>query len=147
MAAGLALCCLSAGPEIWREHALPAQEDLRPVVEYLRREEQPGDRIFVTPGAVLAFRYYSRRSPRAWIAATANDGYYEGRTLVLTLQTGIRYANELRQELARPGRLWMVASHLYPGEPTLDEVLDSIGGERRPKLVLKPNGSALYLTE
>jgi mannosyltransferase len=125
----------------------PGPEELRPVIAYLDKHQGPGDRIFVTPGARLAFEYYTRNQNWTWIAGTPNDGYFEGKTLRLTLQNEMRYVEDLRRELGRPGRLWLVASHLHPVEPSLSEVLDYIGRSGRVQPVIKQQGAELFLAQ
>jgi uncharacterized membrane protein len=106
-------------------------EHLRPLVDTLKREVQPSDRIYVYSGAVPAFTYYYREPQPAWIESTGN------------LATLSSYNSQLDMLTAQPGRLWLVFSHCVAEECTY--IADYAGQKRRVELKGETTGATLYL--
>ncbi len=138
-------------------------EELRPVLEELRRAWRPGDTLYLHPGAQYAFRYYSDcdcldpRSPRLdeLVPFTRVNGdstrspAIESRSKSLVVgRRVVTDARLLRDDLAGlRGRVWFVYSHsdihderLF-FESEVPRVLDGLG--TRLATVERPGAAAL----
>jgi hypothetical protein len=106
-------------------------EQLAPVLEKVRRDIQPGDRVYVYYSAVPAFTFYTREHPLG----------------EATVTFGEEHRNDpagYRTELAKlHGRVWIVFSHPHNYEETvIRTALDCRGPcEREVKL----HGAAAWL--
>ena len=109
------------------------QEHLRPVVETLKKELRPGDRIYVHWGAWAAFRYYWRDRSEPFI------------TGVPCAADPPKCLQEVDQVFSVPGRAWLVFSH-DPKEHCVN-VVARIAKSRKCSLVASDSGAWLYLVE
>lgn len=106
-------------------------EHLRPLVDTLKREVQPGDRIYVYSGAAPAFSYYYREPQSTWIESRGNRA------------TPSSYNSQLDMLTAQPGRLWLVFSHCVADECIY--IADYAGQKRTTELKGETTGATLYL--
>jgi uncharacterized membrane protein len=102
-------------------------ENLKPLVQQLNEDIQPGDRVFVCSGAMPAFRYYYRRDLGAVVGGSATEMWQE----------------EYSKLLDNPGRVWLVVSHC--GDPLTyvrfaaeHRLIDEIGSRSQAWLYLSP---------
>ena len=100
------LIAIAAGSAIFlaRYHAEPGGQEMRPVMAYLERHVEPGDRILVNKDAIPQFRYYYRGSPGAAVL---------GRETVIRDFTG--EAAQLMRADPR-ARWWLLFSHGWTDE-------------------------------
>jgi hypothetical protein len=86
----------------------PRSEELAPLLNSVREEWQPGDKVYVYYGAAPGFTFYTRENPFP-------PGVVIGRE-----HRGERtpYRDELAQ-LAESGRIWIIFSHTYQSEESL----------------------------
>lgn len=113
----------------------PNPEHVRPAIEALVGAWRDGDRIFVTPRAVPAARYYLRDGGKPWIAGRGSRAEYQ---------------EQLREALRQRGRVWIVFTHFDPAENTADIVLPlagESGGGRAMRRVYGAAGAEVYLAE
>lgn len=106
-------------------------EHLRPLVETLQREVQPGDRIYVYSGAVPAFSYYYRESQPTWMESIGERA------------TPSTYIPQLDMLTAQPGRLWLVFSHCVAEECAY--ISDYTAQKRTIQPKGETTGAMLYL--
>ena len=126
------LALLIAAPLLETSQTLrkpPRREELNPVLEAVRSEFRPGDRVYVYAGAVPAFTFYSRELPFPEVTL------------------GGEHRDDpagFRAELARlRGRVWVVVSHRRgDDEAVMRATLDARGACERT--VTCP-GAAAYL--
>lgn len=109
----------------------PRQEELHPVLEAVRSEFRPGDRVYVYSGAVPAFTFYSRERPFPAGAVTLGEEHRGDPA-------------GFRAELAQlRGRVWVIVSHRRGDEEAvMRATLDGRGECQRT--VTRP-GAAAYL--
>ena len=110
----------------------PRSEELAPLLNTVREEWQPGDKVYVYYGATPAFTYYTRDNPFP-------PGVVLGRE-----HRGQRtpYRDELVQ-LAGSGRVWIIFSHVYQSEDSLIRAYAEGFGVCRK--TLHAPGAAAYL--
>lgn len=91
---------LPAGREIYNNLTKPVRrEEMRPLVEYLKQNLRPDDRIYVYYRAKPAFKYYYQ-------------GNYKNVTLGKSHRDDItKYGPEIEKILKRNIRIWIVFSH------------------------------------
>ena len=139
----------------------PRKQELRPVLEEVRSQAQPGDALFLHPASQYAFRYYadceclasaeelSRRFPfdRSTVEPTTRRRSVPSRRDSSSAPGAT--GRQLRRRLdGVNGRLWVIFSHVRgPDEQrfvevTLPTVLDDLG-ERRA--VVRRPGATAYL--
>lgn len=103
-AALLAAIAVGSGIFLVRYHDEPGGQEMRPVMTYLERHAQRGDRILVNKDAIPQFRYYYRGSPEAAVL---------GRETVIRDFT----AEAARLMRAAPqARWWLLFSHGWSDE-------------------------------
>ncbi|MDD5674318.1 MAG: hypothetical protein PHC61_09150 [Chitinivibrionales bacterium] len=96
----------------------PKREELRPVMEYIKKNQRKNDLIYLYYGAQPAFRYYAPRFGFVYVKAI------EG---VCSRSDEKAYFKQL-DALQNKGRLWFVCSHAYSGEEdALLKHLDGLG--------------------
>ena len=100
------LIAIAAGSAIFlaRYHAEPGGQEMRPVMTYVERHLEPGDRILVNKDAIPQFRYYYRGNPDAAVL---------GRETVIRDFTG--EAAQLMRADPR-ARWWLLFSHGWTDE-------------------------------
>jgi hypothetical protein len=132
-AATLVLLAALAFPAASRSFGEPGylRQDMAPLVDDLRAQLEPGDRVYVFHAAVPAFRYYVRKEPIPYLAGAI----------------GASSEAELRQDAAKlpAGRVWVVLSSFWSGE---DLILRGILEERGERLMKHIHGGTvleLYL--
>lgn len=109
----------------------PRHEELRPVIERVRAELQPDDRVFVYYGAAPAFRFYTRAYPFAVNAVTVGEEHRGD-------------PPAYRAELAQlKGRVWVLVSHRHGDEETL--LRATLDGRGVCERTVKRPGAAGYL--
>lgn len=114
-----------------------AREEVRPLVDVLRREARPGDAIYVYYGALPAWRYCTRDGSPAGV---------EVLTGIRSREDPGRYAADLSR-LGRRRRAWVLVSHAYDWG-TVDEralILGRLGRAGRPVSVDQAPGAVLGL--
>ena len=84
------------------------KEQLSPVLDQLRTEMQPGDRVYVYYSAVPAFTFYTRDKQFPPEAVTLGTEFRENSTA--------GYRGELNQ---LHGRVWVIFSHPHKHEETI----------------------------
>ena len=121
-----ALCVLIVGVGTYPVAAIPPpyhNEDVKPVLKYMRNNWRPGDILYVFNGATIAFTFYSLD--------------YDFRTNEYVLGRchrgdNIRYRQELDRFRGRP-RVWILLAHAIPYLRERDDIvtyLDAIGLRR-----------------
>lgn len=126
---------LLVGAPLWESVELlrkpPRHEELAPVLQTVRGELRPGDRVFVYYGAVPAFSFYTREQPFAAEAVTLGEEHRGDPAAY-------------RAELAKlHGRVWVVVSHRHGDEEAvMRPTLDARGACERE---VKRPGAAAYL--
>lgn len=111
----------------------PRSEQLAPVLEQVRAELRPGDRVFVYYGAVPAFTFYTREQPFPAGSITLGEEHRDNPAAYRTDLAG------------QHGRVWLVTSHRHgTDEAEALTVLDGRGARRRE---VKQTGAAAYLYE
>ena len=109
----------------------PRSEQLAPVLERVRAEYRPGDRVFVYYGAVPAFRLYTRERPFPAEAVTLGAEHR-------------RAPAEYRSELAGlHGRVWVIVSHRHGTE--VEEMLVALDARGTREREVKRTGATAYL--
>jgi hypothetical protein len=99
-------------------------EELAPVLQTVRAEMQPGDRVYVYPGAEPAFVFYTRGQPFPAEAVT--------------------FGKEHQTDLANlRGRVWVIISHPRGDEETVIRTLLDTRG--RCEYECKQSGASAYL--
>jgi hypothetical protein len=86
----------------------PRYEQLTLTLEDVRKEWQPGDKVYLYYGAVPAYEFYTREQP--FVPGVVLGTEYRGR------RTG--YRDELRQFAGEP-RVWVIFSHRHQAEESL----------------------------
>lgn len=87
---------------IYTDFAKPVRkEEMRPVIQYLEKNLEPGDRIYVYYGAREAFRYYYHGSYKNVMWGKLHRGDIN------------KYASEIDKILERDIRVWFVFSHYW----------------------------------
>ena len=112
VAAGLLVGVLGTATvlESYQEYRRPARhEQIVPVLDQVRAEWQPGDRVYVYYGAVPAFTFYTQNNP---LPADVVCLGTEART------TATAYRDELAR-LAGSPRVWLIFSHRHKHEESL----------------------------
>jgi hypothetical protein len=106
-------------------------EQLKPLLEDVRGELRPGDRVYVDAGAVPAFLFYTRTCPLPADAVALGEAPRDDPA---------RY----RAELTRlRGRVWVVFSHPHnQDDEIIRDSLDACGTRERE---LKQPGAAVWL--
>jgi len=107
-------------------------EDIQQVLLSLRSQIQPGDAVYIYPGAVFAVDFYVKdRDPRF-----IYGNYHQ--------QAPEDYVPEMLAGLySRASRVWIVFSHVYRDED--QRILHDLSGDWKVEPVLSAQGSALYL--
>jgi len=81
--------------------AFPPKEEMRPVIQYLEKNLEAGDRIYVYYGAVPAFKYYYHGSYKNVVLGESHrDDINE-------------YPSDIDKILERNIRVWLVFSHYW----------------------------------
>ncbi|AWM36821.1 hypothetical protein GobsT_53150 [Gemmata obscuriglobus] len=111
----------------------PRSEQLAPVLERVRSEFRPGDRVFVYYGAVPAFTFYTRERPFPAEAVTLGAEHRDDPAAYRGELAGLR------------GRVWYVVSHRHGTEEA--EALAVLDARARPAREVKQTGAAAYLYE
>ena len=134
----VALAVLGGAPVYAAATALPPSfiQHMKPVLEHVSRDRQPGDKTYVFYGAAHSFRYYA---PRFGLSGA---GVLLGRCARDEPREYLRQLDEARGEK----RLWLIFTHVNrPGElEVMLGYLDRIG--RRLDAVVVP-GSTGQLNE
>jgi hypothetical protein len=108
-------------------------EQITPVLDTVRGEWQPGDRMYVYYGAIPAFTFYTRGNPFPAESVTLGTEARDDRTL---------YRDEIAAFKGQP-RVWVVFSHRHKDEESLVRAYaESFGKCVR---VVKQPGAAAYL--
>lgn len=88
------------------------REEIRPVIQYVEQQQQPGDVIYVYQRGEYQFKYYAQKygySPEAYIIGVddldSEDGYG------VSEQEAQRYRADLDQLQGNP-RVWVIFSHI-----------------------------------
>ena len=102
-------------------------ENLKPLVEQLNADLQPGDRIFVCDGAIPAFRYYYR-GDLDQVVEGASTEYWQ---------------QQLSSLVDTSGRVWLVASHCgdvstYVNFASQRRPMEEVGSKDQAWLYLSP---------
>jgi hypothetical protein len=106
-------------------------EQLDPVLEQVRSEYRPGDRVYVYYGAGPAFTFYTREKPFPADAVMVGEEHRGEPEAVAAELTGLR------------GRVWVVVSHRHHDEESvIRATLDTRG---RCEREIKRPGAAAYL--
>jgi hypothetical protein len=107
-------------------------EDIQQVLHSLQEHIQPGDNVYIYPGAVFAVDFYVKeRDPRF-----IYGDYHQ--------QAPEKYVPEMVNGLnRRTNRLWIVFSHIYRGED--QRILRDLSKDWDVESMLSVTGSALYL--
>lgn len=107
------------------------QEELKPLLEGMRPQMQPGDRVYVYYSSEPAFRFYTRSCPFPADSVTFGEEYRDDPA-------------GFRAELSTlRGRVWVIFSHPHSQEETFTRtVLDSRGTCEQE---LKRPGAAVWL--
>ncbi|MGB9067683.1 MAG: hypothetical protein WCC21_03860 [Candidatus Acidiferrales bacterium] len=107
-------------------------ENIQQILLTLRAQIQPGDAVYIYPGAVFAVDYYVKpRDPRFIYA-----NYHQ--------QAPEKYVPEMLGGLGpQANRLWLVFSHIYRDED--QRILHDLSKNWNVKSVMSVTGSALYL--
>jgi hypothetical protein len=139
------------------------KEELRPVLEAIGDAWQPGDTVYLHPGAQYAFRYYAEcgcleRAGAELMARLPFEGRegpasrstaLEPTTAALVLGTATTEPLILRKSLlARHGRWWFVYSHANsPGEGEfLERVVPDVLGDLGTQVAtVRRRGAGAYL--
>ncbi len=109
----------------------PRAEQLEPVLEQVRAEFRPGDRVLVYYGAVPAFTFYTRERPFPAEAVTLGEEHRGDPAGYRAELTPLK------------GRVWVVVSHRHGDEETaMRATLDCRGACERE---VKRPGAAAYL--
>ena len=106
-------------------------EDIQQILHALRAHIQPGDSVYIYPGAVFAVDFYVKaRDPRF-----IYGDYHQ--------QSPEKYVPEIESGLnRRAGRLWIVFSHIYRDED--QRILRDLSKDWEVEPVLSVTGSTLY---
>lgn len=106
-------------------------EDIQRVLLSLRSNIEPGDNVYIYPGAVFAVDFYmTKRDPRFMYG-----DYHQ--------QTPEKYVSEILSGLApETNRLWIVFSHIYRDED--QRILHDLSQGWNVEPLLSVQGSALY---
>lgn len=116
-------------------------EHITPTMTYLAKVRQPGDSIYVYPGAVPAFRFYAEQY------GFEEDEYVAGTGYGVEIE---HYMQEIDQFRGQP-RVWVLFSHVFENKGVdeqayLVEYLGDIGAKRDEfRLVGAGTGVTLYL--
>jgi hypothetical protein len=86
----------------------PRNEQIVPVLNDVRQQWQPGDKVYIYYGAVPAFTFYTRENP--FPPGVILGGQHRS--------TRVGYRDELRKLAGEP-RVWIVFSHLHLSEESL----------------------------
>jgi len=131
---GACLLLLIGGGRCLERRATRGPDDLRPLVELVAALRQPEDAVWVYYGAAPAFRYYTRAEawPGALVGAPSR-GRIQG------------YLDELAPLLRRPGRTWLLWSHIYGDER--EQVLRRVFRRRSVQEYRRREGAWLDLVE
>ena len=107
-------------------------EDMQQVLRSLQAHVQPGDNVYIYPGAVFAVDFYVKeRDPRF-----IYGDYHQ--------QTPEKYVPEMMNGLgSKTNRLWIVFSHVYRDEDR--HILRDLNRDWDVEPVLSATGAALYL--
>lgn len=129
----LVLLVALAWPAAQRSFGEPGylRQEMRPLVDNLRANLEPGDQVYVYYAAEPAFRYYTRKEPIDHLVGGQVD----------------ELDRDLRREAARlaPGRVWTVFAHTFREE---DFAFRAILEERGRRLVKHMHeGTVLELYE
>jgi hypothetical protein len=107
-------------------------EDIQRVLRSLQMHIQPGDNVYVYPGAVFAVDFYMKQRDPRFIYAD----YHQ--------QAPEKYVPEMVGGLnRRTHRIWIVFSHVYRDED--QRILRDLSKDWDVERVLSATGSALYL--
>jgi hypothetical protein len=107
-------------------------EDIQRVLRSLQTRIQPGDNVYVYPGAVFAVDFYVKQRDPRFIYAD----YHQ--------QAPEKYVPEMVGGLnRRTDRIWIVFSHVYRDED--QRILRDLSKDWDVERVLSATGSALYL--
>lgn len=99
----------------------PRHEQITPVLDAVRADWRPGDRVYVYYGAVPAFTFYTRDNP--FPPGVVLGGLHRGRQTL--------YRDELAKLAGEP-RVWLVFSHPHKAEEeTLLAYAEGLGECRR----------------
>lgn len=107
-------------------------EDIQPVLQSLKTQIQPGDRVYVYPNAVFAVDFYLRnRDPRF-----IYGDYHQ--------QTPSKYIDDIQSNVGPASkRLWIVFSHIYRDED--QRIISDLNACWNVQPVMSAKGVALYL--
>jgi len=123
---------VSGAYQIRLEKPYAEVEDIQQVLLSLQSKIQPGDDVYIYPGAVYAVDFYVKQRDPRFIY-----GYYHQKAQE-------KHVPEIMAGLD-PGakRLWLVFSHIYRNED--QRILQDLSKEWKVEPVLSVTGSALYL--
>jgi hypothetical protein len=131
-AAVVCVVILSAAFEIRSLKPYAEVEDIQRVLRSLQANVQPGDNVYIYPGAVFAVDFYVKeRDPRF-----IYGDYHQ--------QKPEKYVPEMMNGLStKTNRLWIVFSHVYRDEDR--HILRDLDRDWEVVPVLSATGAALYL--
>ncbi len=109
----------------------PGYEDSRPIINQLKTNLQPGDKVYVYYAAEFAFRYYFRGQDTPVFIGKSHRG------------NNALYFSELSSWIQPPGRIWILFTHCYQTE--CDQIRDYFQASRPVELVQSENDVLLYL--
>jgi hypothetical protein len=114
-------------------------EHITPSMTYLSKVRQPGDVIYIYPGAVPAFRFYAEKY------GFEEGEYFAGSGYDVEIDF---YLREIDQFKGQP-RVWILFSHIFEnkGVDERDYILEYLGdiGRKRDEFRLPGTGVSLHL--
>jgi hypothetical protein len=137
-AGALVLLLILGFPLVHAAHQLVEprrREEVRPLLEYVRQRQRPGDVLYVYYGAECAFTYYGPLYR------------FQPEEVVLGVAARERWRDYARQiELLR-GRVWVLVSHVYTRRGVDEErlLLHFLEGRGRQLDARRAPGAAVYL--
>jgi len=128
------LIVLPAGHQIYKNITKPVRkEEMRPIVEYLKQNMEPNDRIYVYYGAKPAFNYYYRDNYKNVILG---ESHRDDIT---------KYVPEINEILKDNTRLWLVFSHCWWERDEKGFFLNYVGEKSTLLDSFQATGASVYL--
>ncbi len=129
----LGLLFLAPAVEMYQTlHRPPRSEQIAPVLDDVRKQWQPGDKVYIYYGSRPAFTFYTRENPFP-PGVVFGESHRNERT---------GYRDEL-QKLAGEPRVWLLFSHRHQAEESLIQAYaESLG---RCDREIRHDGAAAYL--
>jgi hypothetical protein len=130
----VAIVCVVAASGVFQIRLLKPYaevEDIQKVLLSLRSNIEPGDEVYIYPGAVFAVDFYVKKRDSRFMYGD----YHQ--------QAPEKYASEIRSGLEpEVNRLWIVFSHIYRDED--QRILHDLGKDWNVEPVLSVQRAALY---